>query len=177
MMMTLARMYPVETQAISSRLAPRFPIMSGSATLTIELSMTCISAARTTANAIRYLCGAPSGGAAIGSTRGLSSSRRSCSTALATDDIAVSQCKCQPVFKPLGILLRRIDASLSGSGRISDGHRFLDRLGAGNLRPSEDTVLLTLSVGRAALLGVFLCASRESQQKNGAADDDFAFRH
>jgi len=42
----------VETQAISSRLAPRFPIMSGRATLTIELSITCITAASTTANAM-----------------------------------------------------------------------------------------------------------------------------
>src|SRR4051812_43840157 len=33
--------------------------MSGSATLTIELSMTCMSAARTTANAMMYLCGSP----------------------------------------------------------------------------------------------------------------------
>jgi len=73
-MITLASMYPVETQAISSRLAPRFPIMSGSATFTMELSMTCISAASTTAKAIRYLCSAPSGGAARGSVSGLSSS-------------------------------------------------------------------------------------------------------
>src|ERR1700687_4033663 len=77
MMITLASMYPVETQAISSRLAPRLPIMSGRATLTIELSMTCIRAASTTANAIRYLCSAPSGGAASGSASGLSSSTSS----------------------------------------------------------------------------------------------------
>jgi hypothetical protein len=74
MMMTLASMYPVETQAISSRLAPRLPIMSGRATLTIELSMTCISAASTTAKAIRYLCSTPSGGAASGSVSGSSES-------------------------------------------------------------------------------------------------------
>ena len=70
MTITLARMYPVDTQAISSRLAPRFPIMSGSATLTIDESITCISAASTTATAIRYLCSAPrrgSAGAAVGS--------------------------------------------------------------------------------------------------------------
>src|SRR5581483_1891653 len=59
MMMTLARMYPVDTHAISSRLAPMLPIMSGSATLTIELSMTCMSAASTTATAMKYLCGSP----------------------------------------------------------------------------------------------------------------------
>src|SRR6185437_3387895 len=49
----------MDTQAISSRLAPRFPIMSGRATFTIELSITCMSAASTTANAMMYLCSAP----------------------------------------------------------------------------------------------------------------------
>src|SRR5205814_10144079 len=127
MMMTLARMYPVETQAISSRLAPRFPIISGRATFTIELSMTCISAASTTANAMRYLCGAPSGDAAIGSTRG-SSSVNSRATAPATD-IVFSQCKCQPAGKSLGILLRRVDARTSGGSGVGDGHRFLDQIG------------------------------------------------
>src|ERR1041384_2581191 len=42
--------------------------MSGSATLTIELSITCMSAASTTANAMKYLCGSPRG-----STRGAAS--------------------------------------------------------------------------------------------------------
>src|SRR5215510_12990946 len=59
MTITLARMYAVETHAISSRLAPRLPIMSGRATLTMEESITCISAASTTATAMRYLCGSP----------------------------------------------------------------------------------------------------------------------
>src|SRR5436190_3913892 len=155
MMMTLARMYPVETQAISSRLAPRFPIMSGSATLTIELSMTCISAASTTAKAIRYLCGAPSGGAAIGSVSGPSSAS-SVATALATD-IACSQCKVHPVYN-LRILLSRIDPQSTCRGRISDGHRFLHGSRARDLRAGKNAVFLPLGASGAALLGVLLSA-------------------
>jgi hypothetical protein len=59
MTMTDARMYPVETQAISSREAPRFPIMCGIATFTMDESMICMIDAVTTANAMMYLWGSP----------------------------------------------------------------------------------------------------------------------
>src|SRR5437868_11343177 len=173
MMMTLARMYPVETQAISSRLAPRFPIMSGSATLTIELSMTCIGAASTTAEAIRYWCAAPSGGAAIGSVSGPSSAS-SGATALATD-IACSQCKVHPVCR-LRILLSRIDPQSTGGGRISDRHRFLHCFRARNLGAGENAVLLPLGVS-AALLGILLSAGGQRQQEERSAEHNSKLRH
>src|SRR5205823_14517817 len=53
--MTLAMMYPVDTQEISSSVAPRFPIMCGIATFTIEVSISSSTAASVTAIAIRYL--------------------------------------------------------------------------------------------------------------------------
>src|SRR3954471_2700906 len=139
--------------------------MSGSATLTIELSMTCIRAASTTSKAMRYLCGAPSGGAAIGSVSG-SSSVTSGATALATD-IACSQCKVHPVGK-LGILLSRIDSYPSGSGRISNPHRFPDRLRARNLRAGENAVFLALRSSAVRLLDVLLAATEHEQRENGA---------
>jgi len=52
---TLAMMYPVDTQAISSSVAPRFPIMCGIATLTIDVSISSSIAASVTEIAIRYL--------------------------------------------------------------------------------------------------------------------------
>src|SRR5512138_1123454 len=55
--------------------------MSGRATLTIELSMTCISAASTTAKAMRYLCGSPRSAIAAAA---VASARRSGSTGLGT---------------------------------------------------------------------------------------------
>src|SRR5215216_6760101 len=54
--MTFAMMYPVDTHEISSIVAPRFPIMWGMATLTIDVSMSSSTAANVTAMAIRYLC-------------------------------------------------------------------------------------------------------------------------
>ena len=48
-------MYPVDTQAISSSVAPRFPIMWGIATFTIEVSISSSTAASVTEIAIRYL--------------------------------------------------------------------------------------------------------------------------
>ena len=56
MTMTLAMMYEVETQAISSSVAPRFPIMCGMATLTIEVSISSSIAAIVTVAAMMYLC-------------------------------------------------------------------------------------------------------------------------
>lgn len=50
---TLATMYPVLTQAISSSVAPRFPIMCGMATFTMLVSTSSSTLARVTANAIR----------------------------------------------------------------------------------------------------------------------------
>src|SRR3954467_3438979 len=55
MMMTLAMMYAVDTQAISSSVAPRFPIMCGMATLTIEVSISSSIAAIVTVAAMMYL--------------------------------------------------------------------------------------------------------------------------
>src|SRR6185503_20215688 len=56
MTMTLAMIYAVETQAISSSVAPRFPIMCGMATLTIEVSISSSIAAIVTVAAMMYLC-------------------------------------------------------------------------------------------------------------------------
>ena len=56
MTMTLAMMYEVETQAISSSVAPRFPIMCGIATLTIDVSISSSIAAMVTVAAMTYLC-------------------------------------------------------------------------------------------------------------------------
>jgi hypothetical protein len=50
--MTLATMYPVLTQATSSRVAPRFPIMWGIATFTMLVSTSSSTLARVTANAM-----------------------------------------------------------------------------------------------------------------------------
>src|SRR6266849_3120398 len=47
-------MYPVDTQAISSRVAPRFPIMWGIATFTMLVSSSCNTDASETVMAIRY---------------------------------------------------------------------------------------------------------------------------
>src|SRR5689334_8591379 len=55
MTMTLAMMYAVDTQAISSSVAPRFPIMCGMATLTIEVSINSSIAAMVTVAAMMYL--------------------------------------------------------------------------------------------------------------------------
>src|SRR5215510_7542139 len=55
MTMTLAMMYPVDTHEISSSVAPRFPIMCGMATLTIDVSTSSSTAANVTAIAMRYL--------------------------------------------------------------------------------------------------------------------------
>src|SRR3954467_5463687 len=55
MMMTLAMMYDVDTHAISSSVAPRFPIMCGMATLTIEVSISSSIAAMVTVAAMMYL--------------------------------------------------------------------------------------------------------------------------
>src|SRR3981189_1350398 len=55
MTMTLAMMYEVETHEISSSVAPRFPIMWGIATFTMEVSISSSTAASVTAIAIRYL--------------------------------------------------------------------------------------------------------------------------
>src|SRR5690349_23947919 len=144
--------------------------MSGSATLTIELSMTCISAANTTANAMRYLCGAPSGGAAMGSTSGSSSAgAASRSSALATD-MDYSQCKGQPVFKWSGILLRcvgGIQAVYAGRCGVGNVHRLLHRLRAGYRRPRDETVLLALCHRRrAALLAGVLLRARGRGKRN-----------
>src|SRR3954462_9530726 len=54
--MTLAMMYAVETQAISSSVAPRLPIMCGMATLTIDVSINSSIAAIVTVAAMMYLC-------------------------------------------------------------------------------------------------------------------------
>src|ERR1700704_688321 len=56
MTMTLAMMYDVDTQAISSRVAPRFPIMCGIATLTMDVSISSSIAAIVTVKAMMYLC-------------------------------------------------------------------------------------------------------------------------
>src|ERR1035437_2234721 len=53
--MTFATMYPVETHEISSSVAPRFPIMWGIATFTIDVSMSSSIAAIVTAMPMRYL--------------------------------------------------------------------------------------------------------------------------
>src|SRR6476660_4248468 len=55
MTMTLAMMYAVETHEISSSVAPRFPIMCGMATLTMDVSTSSSTAASVTAIAMRYL--------------------------------------------------------------------------------------------------------------------------
>ena len=55
MTMTLAMMYEVDTQAISSSVAPRFPIMCGMATLTIDVSISSSIAAIVTVAAMMYL--------------------------------------------------------------------------------------------------------------------------
>src|SRR6266699_5117255 len=52
---TLATMYPVETQAIWSSVAPRFPIMWGIATFTMLVSSSSSTDASETVIAIRYL--------------------------------------------------------------------------------------------------------------------------
>ena len=54
--MTLAMMYAVDTHAISSSVAPRFPIMCGIATLTIDVSISSSIAAIVTVAAMMYLC-------------------------------------------------------------------------------------------------------------------------
>src|SRR3954469_14166211 len=53
--MTLAPPYPGTTQAISSSVAPRFPIIWGRATLTIEVSISSITEARMTVIVISHL--------------------------------------------------------------------------------------------------------------------------
>src|SRR5690242_12786047 len=70
MTMTFAMMYPVETHEISSIVAPRFPIMCGIATLTIDVSMSSSTAASVTAMAMRYLCLDLSPGCATACSRG-----------------------------------------------------------------------------------------------------------
>src|SRR3954464_2593120 len=55
MTMTFAMIYPVDTHEISSSVAPRFPIMCGIATFTIDVSMSSSTAASVTAMAMRYL--------------------------------------------------------------------------------------------------------------------------
>ncbi len=52
---TLATMYPVETQAIWSSVAPRFPIMCGIATFTILVSNSSSTDASDTVMAMMYL--------------------------------------------------------------------------------------------------------------------------
>src|SRR2546423_1295171 len=179
MMMTLARMYPVETQAISSRLAPRFPIMSGSATLTIELSMTCISAASTTAKAMRYLCGAPSYGAASGSTSGPFSLSGSAlgSTALATD-IGGYRCKARPSWVGFGfrsgILLSRVDARLTRRGGVGSVQRFLNRPRSRNLGPGKYAVLLVLGADGRILNRFVVAAAGQKKREDAAGYGDSA---
>src|SRR5664279_163764 len=56
-MMTLARIYPVETQVISSTDAPSVPRMCGRATLTMLMSSEDIMLPVMTAKAINHLCG------------------------------------------------------------------------------------------------------------------------
>src|SRR5438128_4182649 len=53
-MITFATMYPVDTQAISSSVAPRFPIMWGIATFTMLVSSSSSTEASETVIAIRY---------------------------------------------------------------------------------------------------------------------------
>src|SRR3954447_19540761 len=55
MTMTLAMIYEVDTQAISSSVAPRFPIMWGIATLTIDVSISSSIAAIVTVAAMMHL--------------------------------------------------------------------------------------------------------------------------
>ena len=55
MTMTFAMMYPVDTHEISSSVAPRFPIMWGIATFTMDVSISSSTAASVTAMAMRYL--------------------------------------------------------------------------------------------------------------------------
>ena len=50
--MTFAMMYPVDTHEISSSVAPRFPIMCGMATFTIDVSISSSTAASVTAMAM-----------------------------------------------------------------------------------------------------------------------------
>ena len=50
--MTFATMYPVETQAIWSSVAPSEPIMCGIATLTMLVSISSMTLAITTVNAM-----------------------------------------------------------------------------------------------------------------------------
>src|SRR2546426_3335438 len=57
-------MYPVETQAIWSSVAPRFPIMCGIATFTMLVSSSSSTEASDTVMAIRYLYLYRSGAAA-----------------------------------------------------------------------------------------------------------------
>ena len=52
---TFATMYPVDTQAISSSVAPRFPIIWGIATFTMLVSSSSSTDASDTVIAIRYL--------------------------------------------------------------------------------------------------------------------------
>src|SRR5438270_1122716 len=54
-MITFATMYPVETQAIWSSVAPRFPIMCGIATFTMLVSSSSSTDASETVIAMRYL--------------------------------------------------------------------------------------------------------------------------
>src|ERR1019366_10639451 len=55
MMTTLAQAYPVETQPASESVEPRFPWMSGSATLTMLVSITSRMAPRAAVMAITHL--------------------------------------------------------------------------------------------------------------------------
>src|SRR6476661_757241 len=176
MTITLARMYPVETQAISSRLAPRFPIMSGSATLTIELSITCISAASTTANAIRYLWGAPSGDAEIGSASGSDSGPSSSCSSTVAAGIGYDRCKQRPNVPRSGILLSRVDAGLTGGCRVGGVEGLLHRFGAGNLRVGEDAVLLALAELGLLLVRIILGA-RGERESNHRDEQYSTFRH
>src|SRR6266850_7087223 len=61
---TFATMYPVETHAIWSSVAPRFPIMCGIATFTMLVSSSSSTEASDTVMAIRYLKRYRSGAAA-----------------------------------------------------------------------------------------------------------------
>src|SRR5678815_4561926 len=57
MMITFARMYPVTTQVICSIVAPRVPLIGGSATLTILESSTAMIVPIMTEPAMSHLCG------------------------------------------------------------------------------------------------------------------------
>src|SRR5205814_7883301 len=130
-------------------------------------------AARTTANAMRYLCGAPSVVAASGSTSGSSSLSGSGSTALATD-IGGHPMQTATHVDNSGILLGGIDARLPCCNGIGNVESLLDRFRTRNRRTSDDAVLLALGSYRRVLSCLVCAAAGEKKRENAAGYGDSA---